>query len=391
MVIARLFLVHNTLPKTNHTRSVHLNAVIGKEIAKALYGRPVSKAYFYGCSSGGRQAWKEAQDFPDDFDGILSAAGALGLNGLFAWFANQRMITGSPESPSFIPASMWLTIHRSILDQCDQLDGARDGILESPQMCNYDPSVLLCDSDAQVYGACLTTEQVDTVRRIQSDVVSGDQSLVAPRMQPGSELEALSWGTLSGTTHPIVNDWFRYAVYNDPQWDGGDFDLKDYEYARKRDPGNAHTWSGNLTAFAARGSKVLAYHGSQDGMIPSGIASLYHDHVLQEMGLSVSELDGFYRLFMISGMNHCSTGPGAWYIGQPGFHPIVRDPEHNALLALVQWVENGVPPQVLTGTKYEDDDIGSTVAFERRHCKYPLRNEFQGGVVADPDSWKCVQ
>ena len=111
------------------------------------------------------------------------------------------------------------------------------------------------------------------------------------------------------------------------------------------------------------------------------------------MGLPSSSLDDFYRFFRISGMEHCYSGDGAWQIGQTsaGALDTPLNPQNNVLLGMVDWVENGVAPESLTGTKFVNDTASEGVAFVRQHCKYPTRN-----ICIDPDnyekpeSWECV-
>jgi hypothetical protein len=65
-------------------------------------------------------------------------------------------------------------------------------------------------------------------------------------------------------------------------------------------------------------------------------------------------------------MHHCSTGPGAWSIGQSApLDPSKLNPKHNALLALVDWVENEIAPDTLIGTKYKDDHITGLIQSQR--------------------------
>jgi feruloyl esterase len=62
--------------------------VVGKAVTAAFYGRPARYAYVNGCSTGGRQGLSEAQRYPEDYDGILSAAPAINWS-------------------RFIPAELW--------------------------------------------------------------------------------------------------------------------------------------------------------------------------------------------------------------------------------------------------------------------------------------------
>lgn len=105
------------------------------------------------------------------------------------------------------------------------------------------------------------------------------------------------------------------------------------------------------------------------------------------------DLDTFYRFFRISGMFHCNSGPGAWGIGQGGGSSAAGIPfeaEKNVLAAIVEWVENGVPPENIEGTKFVDDEASQGISFTRRHCRYPLRNTYISGNASDPDSWECL-
>jgi feruloyl esterase len=43
-------------------------------------------------------------------------------------------------------------------------------------------------------------------------------------------------------------------------------------------------------------------------------------------------------------MNHCAGGAGAVNFGQSGVAPVSLDPNHDAILALQRWVEEGIAP-----------------------------------------------
>lgn len=128
--------------------------------------------------------------FPEDFDGIVAGSPALDFNNLASWRASFFPVTGSINSPDFITPSTWTTlIHNEILKQCDGLDGVTDGIIEYPDLCKFHPDVLACAND-QVTN-CLTTVQVEIVRKIFSPLYGGDSKLIYPAMQPGSEILAI--------------------------------------------------------------------------------------------------------------------------------------------------------------------------------------------------------
>jgi feruloyl esterase len=88
---------------------------------------------------------------------------------------------------------------------------------------------------------------------------------------------------------------------------------------------------------------------------------------------------------------HCGGGVGAHMIGQQGIETTTLDPQHNILMRMVDWVENGNAPETVTGTKYVNDDSKQGVAFVRNHCKYPARNVYVGPQnYTSPDAWKCI-
>src|SRR3954462_11370616 len=57
-------------------RSTHLMTIAAKQVVETFYGQAAAYAYFTGCSTGGGQGLHEAQQFPEDYDGILAGAPA---------------------------------------------------------------------------------------------------------------------------------------------------------------------------------------------------------------------------------------------------------------------------------------------------------------------------
>lgn len=191
-------------------RSMHTGVVVGKEISELFYGQTHKKSYYLGCSTGGRQGLKSAQDFPEDFDGIVAGAPAIAFNNLTSWSGHFYTILGDTNSSSFVPTAMWSIIHDEILNQCDGLDGMVDGIIEDPDLCQFRPEALQCVPGNSTN--CLTGDQVVAVGKVFAPYYGVDGSLIYPRMQPGSEAIAL-YLYYSGSSFPYADDWFKYVVF----------------------------------------------------------------------------------------------------------------------------------------------------------------------------------
>jgi feruloyl esterase len=168
-------------------RSIHVEAVIGKQIVEAYYGKPHEKAYYLGCSTGGRQGTQSALKFPTDWDGIIAGAPATDFNHLQHWGAMLARSIGAPNpssSPAFIPPELWKLVAGEILNQCDSIDGVRDGIITEPDACDFRPEALLCTgADGE---KCLSRPQVEALRKIYSPLYENGE-LIYPRFDPGAE------------------------------------------------------------------------------------------------------------------------------------------------------------------------------------------------------------
>jgi feruloyl esterase len=381
----RLAKLHNA----NCTR-LHTGVVVGKQISKDFYGKTHHKSYYLGCSTGGRQGFKSAQDFPDDFDGIIAGAPALAFNNLTSWSGHFYTITGPANSSTFVTLPQWVMVHADVLKQCDGLDGYVDGIIEDSSRCQYDPSGLTCPEGTTNSTTCLTPTQVKTVKAVFAPLLNANGDLVYPRFQPGPEIIGAAV-LFNGAPFPYTADWFRYVIYNDPSWDPSLLNSTDYDNAARINPFNIQTWKGDLSAVKKRGSKVIHWHGQADFIISSDNSPRYYEHVSSTMGLSPSKLDDFYRFFRVSGTGHCSGGDGAHAIGQSSAETNSYNPKENVLMALVDWVEKGNAPETLIGTKWVNNTQSLGVQFQRAHCKYPKSNKYKG--KGNPDlltSWECV-
>ena len=370
-------------------RSVHTGVVVGKQLTKKFYDDGFNKSYYLGCSTGGREGFKEVQAFPNDFDGVVAGSPAFNFINLISWSAHFLPITGSNMSDTYLSPDEWKIVHEEILRQCDTIDGAKDNIIEDTDLCHPNLETIICKSDGSNCDACITGKQAHTVREVFSPLYGVSGNLLYPRMQPGSELLAAPI-MYNGQPFPYSTQWYRYVVYNDTTWDPYTFSVEDAAKALAQNPFNIQTWDADLSSFRDSGGKVLTYHGLEDQLISSDNSKLYYARVAETMDLPPAELDEFYRFFQISGMGHCGGGNGAYGIGNGYSTFDGTDPEDNVLMAMVKWVEEGRAPETVRGAKFVDGP-GSEVEYKRKHCRYPRRNVYRGpGNYTDQDAWECI-
>ena len=173
-------------------RAVHEMTVAAKAIIRARYGNNPKYSYWNGCSTGGRQALTEAQRYAADFDGIIAGA-AANLHHASSGLAGVERGSRHKDEASYIPPAKYAVLHAAVLEACDALDGVKDGVLENPTQCHFDPKALLCkDGDGP---SCLTAPQVEAARQIYTGPADSHGKSLFPGLEPGSET---GWATLSG-------------------------------------------------------------------------------------------------------------------------------------------------------------------------------------------------
>ena len=375
-------------------RARHAAVEVGKETIEQFYNKAADKSYYVGCSAGGAQGVQSAEKYPNDFDGIIAGAAANDFNHLQGWSAHFLTLTGAVGTDTFLTSADWVTVQTYVLEQCDQaIDGVADGILEDPTQCKFDETKIPVCSDS-VTTSCLTSTQISTVKKVFEPLYSADGALIYPALFPGAQVDAFKLGLLSGTPQGIARDWFRGAVFNDTSYDISTISAADIALGQSQDNlhGNPSAFSAKLSGFRDAGKKFMMYHGMADPMTSGGNAQRYYLKLANELGASDSELDNFFRLFRITGMAHCGvggiSGAGAWQFGQ---NKAASSASNNIVTNLVNWVENGVAPDTLRGTKFWYDTPAYGVMFERDHCRFPYRTTFVGGDADStlPASWTC--
>ena len=346
-------------------RSEHEMTLKAKAVIQAFYGSAPRLSYWNGCSTGGRQALKEAQKFPDDYDGIIAGAPA-NRTALALWVAFAVL----KDPASYIPASKYPMIHQAVLSACDLRDGVKDGLIDDPTKCKFDPKVLLCKNGDGP--ACLTAPQVDAAKRIYSAGVNPrtGQTLF-PTVSPGSEL---NWGIMAAGPDPSGNifDHFKYVVFKNPAWDWRTFDF-DKGVALAEQPENAvmNATDPNLKAFFAHNGKLLIYHGWADTNVAPLNTVKYYKSVVDTLG-GVSKTSNNVRLFMEPGMGHCGGGEGPNVFDKVG--------------PLEQWVEQGKAPEKIIASH----NTGGKVDRTRPLCPYPQVAKYKGsGSIDEAANFAC--
>ena len=347
-------------------RAVHEMTVAAKAIIGAHYGNGPKYSYWNGCSTGGRQALTEAQRYAADYDGIIAGAAAIyttHLQGAQVWSAQVV----HKDEASYIPPAKYALLHAAVLEACDELDGVKDGVLENPIKCHFDPQKLLCkDADGP---ACLTAPQVDAARKLYAGPVNSRGKSLFPGLERGSET---GWATLSGTRPmALADETYKFLVFKDANWNYLDFNAeRDIAAGDKTAGALMNSIDPNLKPLFSRGGKVLMYHGWADpGIAPQNSVN-YYNSVVERLGKAA--VSNSIRLFMVPGMGHCAGGDGT--------------STFNMMDAISNWVEQGKPPDRIEASRVRAGKTDRT----RPLCPYPQVAVYNGsGSTDDSASFSC--
>jgi Tannase and feruloyl esterase len=360
-------------------RSLHLTAETAKLLIKAYYGEGPAKSYYDGCSQGGRQGLIIAQRFPDDFDGILVGAPGLDNTGvmLARGYAAQAMSTAP------LSAAKLKTLADQIYAQCDAKDGLKDGVIDDPRRCGFDPAKDLprcaAGSDAP---DCFTDAQVAVLGKVYGDIYSQGKRIF-PGWPVGGEIpgpngqsawigQVVNGANGAGVWTRFSETFLQYMA----------FSQKDETYKLSRldmdkDPPRItsaaqilNATDPDLSAFQRHGGKIVMYFGWADPQLNPMMGVEYYEKVKERMGPSTTD---FFRLFMVPGMFHCGGG-----VGTSTF---------DVDTALVKWVESAAAPSQISASRIVDSKVVRT----RPLCSYPQVARYKGtGSVDEAANFSCV-
>jgi hypothetical protein len=354
---------------------IHEMTVTGKALTQAMYGVAPKYSYFNGCSTGGRQALMEVQRYPQDYNGVVAASPAINWTKLHPQQLWGPVLMNSVNNP--LAACKLAAATSAVVTACDTIDGVKDGVIEDPKRCTYDPKALIGTSA----GECGTFTDADAtvIRRLWEGPRREDGGFLWYGLPKGADLNALwtSRGTpLKPVPFGIMLDWFRYFLTQDPQFNPDTLTVAGYErlfdqsveqYAQVIATDNP-----DLTGFRDHGGKAIVWHGWADQLISAEGTVDYYTKVQQEMG-GPKKTAEFMRLFMAPGVGHCGGGAG----------PAPTE----TLEALLSWVEDGKAPETLPAVRR---DQSGAVTRKRPLCQYPQVAKYKGsGSTDDAANFAC--
>jgi tannase/feruloyl esterase len=356
-----------------------------KSLLDGYYGRKPERSYFMGCSTGGREAMLAAQRLPMEFDGVVSGNAAWNLTRLvLGQIWSLQTVTkiapsddaGRPDLSRAFTDEQLKTVADTVLEQCDALDGLKDGMVNDFQACRFTPRQLACGSKgAPPAGRCLSGNQIDALEKIfggarnsRGEILHGsfpyDTGIAQPAWR-GMHLGAPGSKPANAT---LGVDTLRNFVMTppEPQFDPLTFDF-DRHFARTTETASINDAAGTQhSTFAGHGGKLIAYLGLSDQAMSTGALLDWYGKVMPRDGAGPQ---AWARLFFIPGMTHCGGGQST--------------DQFDMLTAIQNWVEKDQAPDriIATGRAFPDTS--------RPLCPHPKVARYDSGNVRDERSFSC--
>jgi hypothetical protein len=263
-----------------------------------------------------------------------------------------------------------------VLQECDALDGLRDGMINDFQACRFDPKSLVCGKPrAPAAGQCLTAAQAGALRAIFGGARNSRGEPLYGTFPFDTGIATPAWRGMhlgSGGNPPanatLGRDTLRNFAMTPPAPDLDplrfDFDRdvpRTYETAAINDAvGTLHT------SFAAHGGKMIVYHGLSDQAMSTGVLTEWYQHLTPR---DAQGPQAWARLFLVPGMTHCGGGQST--------------DQFDMLSAIQDWVEKGRAP---------DRVVASGKAFPgvtRPLCPFPKVARYDSGPPNEERSFSC--
>jgi feruloyl esterase len=346
-------------------RAMHETTVVGKALATAYYGTAPRYSYMIECGGGSAAALHEVQQYPADYDGIVVGGHAAHLTRqifgqLWLWLAAH------PNGVGILPATTLQVIHDAVLNKCDLLDGVKDGLLEDPTRCTFDPKEIECQPGTESNGdqaSCLTTAQLDAVRKIYEGPTNPrtNERIWSP-LYRGSELD---WSFFTESQNPIgIATSALRMILSDPAWDYRSIDFDRHVALADRSAiARVNASNPDISAYVKRGGKLILSGGWNNALVPAGAVLDYYRNVEKTIGIEDTRQG--VRLYMVPGMIECNGGPGT--------------DTFDLLTVMRRWVERGEAPNEVIASRVEHGKVVRT----RPLCPYPQVATYRGSGSTD--------
>jgi feruloyl esterase len=361
------------------SRGIHEMAVKAKAITEAFYGTAPKYSYFNGCSTGGKEGLMAAQRYPEDFDGINIGGSAnfdqIGNRVQYVWNGQVTFGRGVPLANTTARRTLDF-INDAVVAACDEIDGIKDGVLDDPRECDFQPASLLCKA-GQDPNTCLTALQVDALEKVYQgprNPRTGEE--LYPGLVRGSER---GWGghTAGPNIFATADQFFKFMVYNNPAWDYRTFNFdSDFAFAKSGFSPLIDAVDPSLDAFRKRGGKLLFSHLWSSTTHAATKSIEYYEEVARRLhggdndnGYAFGKTQEFFRLFMVPSASG-SKGPDTF----------------DSMPLLEKWVEQGIPPKSILAVHKTSGVVDRT----RIVCPYPQRAVWTGqGSTDDAANFVC--
>lgn len=372
-------------------QAIHEMTVTGKELTNAYYGlaNNTLKSYYIGCSEGGREGHMSTQRYPLDFDGVIGAAPAM-------YFPVHQLAQGWPniamaQQNHWPSPCAFIAVMNDTIKACDALDGTVDGVVSRSDLCQYDAY----SSVGHTFSGCtlggvgaptngtITAADAKVINAIYKGAFDSNDNQIFWAYRNATRINGESVTVWNATTQSYVsgqsmffNTYYQNLVVKNPApltLNYSDFTVDQvYQLMLQglQDYGSwtETTWP-DLTNFQARGGKLIHWHGEADTNLFPEASAHFHEKVRSHMfpnSTGYTEINEFYRFFLVPGAAHCSINP---------YQPNGPFPQQ-ALNQLIQWVEEGVAPAYLNGTT----EAGAST--QDKICLWPTRPQWTSGVMS---------
>ena len=371
-------------------RATHLMTVVGQQLTEWFYGKKADYSYFIGGSTGGQQAFSEAQRYPEDYDGIIALSPAFDRVRLHAWFVWNWQQIHSRENATFTAeqAAAWRdAVVAAFREECGSPKDAPylaypGRITENPM---EDPRLV------EAAERLLTPGQREALRGLYHglfDPKTGES--IMPGFLPGSEAEGL------GLKETSSKDLFAFGFFYLFRWIfGADLDFMKFDFhadlqrAMERLSPILDATNTDLSAFKGMNHKLLVIGGSCDPIIPYTGFLRYYRQVIEKQGGWKNTTD-FFRFFLMPGFAHTVGGTGVQEVGTLGISAVPRDAEHDALCAMMRWAEQGIAPERLLGAHMKRGEDGFAFDYALPADAYPNLTVFHGADMKEPDNYESI-